>query len=112
MCFKEIYIFKVLGILSVSAGLRFAVTEVIIGEVADKAAGKRWQAGQALAFVPGQNVPQHRRWVVGMQGHVPGAQGSVHARYLHLGVIAQKRVAAPLFVGLGIPAGSSVSKRF
>lgn len=36
-----------------------------------------------------------------MQSHVPGAQGSVHARYLHLGFIAQKRVAAPLFVGLG-----------
>ena len=97
----QIYIFEILGVLRLGAGFRLAVTEVIVGEVADQTSCKRRQTGQARAFVPGEDVPQDAGRVVGLQGHIPGAQSTVDARYLHLGVVAQKGVAPPLFVGLG-----------
>lgn len=87
--------------MSLSAGNKGALAEVIIGEISHKAAGEGGQVCKTRAFILRQNFPQRLRGVLCFKGQFPGLHHAIPAGDFHFRVKAEKGVAAPLFAGLG-----------
>ena len=97
----QVHILEVLGVLGLGAGFRFAVAQIIVGEVPHQTAREGGEVLEPRAFVLRQDLPQDLRGVPGLKGQLPGLHHAVPAGDLHLRVQAQEGVPAPLFAGLG-----------
>ena len=94
----QIHILKRFGVQRIPPDRRFAVFEVIIGEIPDKTAGKGWKIGKARAFVLIKNLTEVIGGMIGFQGDVSDVHLAVKTTDLQLRVKAQKSVASPSFI--------------
>lgn len=93
----EVDVLERLGVLHADPDGGLAVAEVVVGEIADEAAGEGRQIVKTRAFVVGEDLAQEGRRVVGPDADASGAELACGAGDLELRIEAEEGVAAPFF---------------
>ena len=96
----QIHIPKILSVFHMTAGCRFAVSQIIIGEISDQSAGERRKMLKTRTFIVGQNLPEIFRWMFCMKMNAAGLNFTICAGYLQFGIKSQKCITSPGLVCL------------
>ena len=91
----QVHVLETLRILGDPLRGGLGVADIVIGEIADQAAGERRKPRKARAAVFGKDPAQHRRGIAGFQADIPGLHDAVEAGDAHLRVVAEERVPSP-----------------
>ena len=97
----QVDVLKGLGVLCLTADGRLTVSQIVIGKVAHKSAGKRRKEIKPRTFVLGKDLADLAGGIVRMEGEASGLHLPVHAGDLQFRIEAQKGVAAPSVVRHG-----------
>ena len=96
----QINVLEVLCILRVTFHAWFAVSEIIIGKIADQSAREGRQIIKTRTLVFAEDLPQICRRIIGFDLEVSELHFPFYAGDLHLWLKAEKGIPAPCFVRL------------
>ena len=96
----QVNILERLAVLDLTSHARFAVAEIIVGKVADKAAGEGRKMHKPRALVGRQDLAQIGGGIVGSELYVACLHHAADTGDLHLRIEAEEGVASPAVVCL------------